>query len=60
VIRALSPPLPSDGMDVAQLVREIERYLKAIALYRELGCQPTWRSEWPSPDRERLPGSRLP
>ena len=28
-----------------QLFREIELYLAAIARYRQLDCEPTWRSE---------------
>ena len=30
---------------VRKLMLEIERYLAAIALYRELGCEPTWSRE---------------
>jgi hypothetical protein len=33
-------------VDPSVLIREIERYLAAVALYRELGCQPTWIREW--------------
>jgi hypothetical protein len=33
-------------MDTSKLIREIERYLAAVALYRKLGCEPTWRREW--------------
>jgi hypothetical protein len=31
-----------------QLIREIELYLRAVELFRRLGCEPTWRHE-PSP-----------
>jgi hypothetical protein len=52
---ALSPPMPSNWLDVTQLFREIERYLKAIAFYREQGCEPTWRSDGVSvPDADAL------
>ena len=27
----------------SKLMREIERYLAAVALFRNLGCEPTWR-----------------
>jgi hypothetical protein len=30
------------------LAAEIERYLDAIALFRELGCEPAWLPETPS------------
>lgn len=30
------------------LLSEIERYLEAIALFRELGHEPQWRPEMPS------------
>jgi hypothetical protein len=33
-----------DPVDVAQLIREIERYLSAIDLFRRLGCEPRWRA----------------
>ena len=29
----------------SSLIKEIERYLAAVALFRELGCQPTWIRE---------------
>jgi hypothetical protein len=32
-------------MTTDQLMKEIERYLAAVALFRELGCQPTWIRE---------------
>jgi hypothetical protein len=35
-------------MDVEKLIREIERYLAAVALFRELGRPPVWRREWPA------------
>lgn len=38
-------PTPVSRVDPSALFREIERYLAAIALYRELGCQPTWHRE---------------
>jgi hypothetical protein len=41
---AVSTPVPR--LDPSALIREIERYLAAVALYRELGCQPTWIREW--------------
>lgn len=33
-------------LNAAALIREIERYLAAVALFCELGCQPTWTSEY--------------
>jgi hypothetical protein len=35
-------------MDVEKLIREIERYLAAVSLFRELGCSPAWRRERPA------------
>jgi hypothetical protein len=29
--------------ELAQLMREIERYLSAVDLFRRLGCEPRWR-----------------
>jgi hypothetical protein len=37
---------PAPRLDTSALIGEIERYLAAVALYRELGCQPTWICEW--------------
>jgi hypothetical protein len=34
-------------MDVDKLIREIERYLAAVSLFRQLGCPPVWRRERP-------------
>ena len=34
-------------MNVEKLIREIERYLAAVALFRELGCPPVWHRERP-------------
>jgi hypothetical protein len=28
-----------------QLIREIELYLRAVELFRRLGCEPTWKRE---------------
>jgi hypothetical protein len=36
--------IPVDQPDVAQLVREIERYLSTVDFFRRLGCEPSWRS----------------
>jgi len=33
------------GIRGDDLVAEIQRYLDAVALFRELGCEPRWRSE---------------
>lgn len=33
-------------MDATTLLKEIERYLAAVALFRALGCEPTWKNEW--------------
>ena len=30
---------------IRKLMLEIERYLAGVALYRELGCEPTWSRE---------------
>ena len=32
---------------IRTLMLEIERYLAAVALFRQLGCQPTWTPERP-------------
>ena len=37
-----SPSAPSRA---EQLFREIELYLAAVARYRQLECEPTWRNE---------------
>jgi hypothetical protein len=34
----------ADPVDVAQLIREIERYLSTVDLFRRLGCEPRWRA----------------
>ncbi len=31
--------------EVRQLLREVERYLAAVELFRAEGCQPAWRGE---------------
>ena len=36
--------MPS-SIDVAGLIREVERYLAAVAVFRGMDCEPTWRSE---------------
>ena len=36
-------------VDIEVLVGEIERYLAAVDVFREAGCEPCWR-------RERRPG----
>jgi hypothetical protein len=50
-------------MDTDQLMKEIERYLAAIALFRQLGHEPEWVSEGTSSterERPRVPSvSRL-
>lgn len=33
------------GESLEQLLTEIERYLGAVALFRELGHEPSWRAE---------------
>lgn len=35
-------------MNVDKLIREIERYLAAVALFRELGYPPVWKRESPA------------
>ena len=30
---------------IAELIDEVERYLKAVALFRALGCEPRWRDD---------------
>jgi hypothetical protein len=47
-------PIPVPRVDTAGLIREIERYLAAVALYRELGCQPTWIRESPGARSQSL------
>jgi len=32
-------------MDATGLLKEIERYLAAVALFRSLGYEPTWKSD---------------
>jgi hypothetical protein len=32
-------------VDADELMREIERYLQAVELFRTLGCAPEWRSD---------------
>jgi hypothetical protein len=43
----------SDQLDLAQLMREIERYLAAVDLFRRLGCEPHWRPAPVAADRPR-------
>ncbi len=31
-----------------KLMEEVDRYLAAVDLFRELACEPTWRPELPS------------
>jgi hypothetical protein len=31
--------------DVEQLLDEIDRYLRAVDLFRAAGCEPSWRPE---------------
>lgn len=35
----------SEQLDLAQLMREIERYLSAVDLFRGLGCRLRWRTD---------------
>jgi hypothetical protein len=30
--------------DVAQLLREVERYLRVVDVFRAEGCEPRWRA----------------
>ena len=39
--------LASDAR-IAVLIAEIERYLEAVEVFRELGYEPRWRAEAPS------------
>jgi len=48
VTDALAPGTTLTPMDVNALMREIERYLEAVALYRDLGCQLVWRTDDPA------------
>ena len=32
-------------MTTDQLMKEVERYLAAVALFRQLGCEPEWVGE---------------
>jgi hypothetical protein len=43
--------LVGGGLEAAELLDEIERYLAAVDLFRALGCEPTWRGQeaWASP-----------
>jgi hypothetical protein len=34
-------------METEHLMREIELYLRAVELFRSLGCEPSWRSSVP-------------
>ena len=38
------------------LIAEVERYLDAVAAFRELGHEPSWRAEMPSVLVLRVPG----
>jgi hypothetical protein len=41
----------------AQLIAEIERYLRAVDVFRREGCEPCWRRE-PLPARTLRPKER--
>ena len=45
ITAALAPRRTLSTMDSSKLLREIESYLAAVALYRKLGCEPKWRPE---------------
>lgn len=32
-------------MGTDKLMKEIERYLRVVELFRRLGCEPTWKRE---------------
>jgi hypothetical protein len=40
-------PLTTD-----KLMEEVDRYLAAVDLFRELACEPAWRSELPVEGRQ--------
>jgi hypothetical protein len=44
----ITAPLPPAAILAAlnadRLIREIELYLRAVALFRRLGCEPTWKA----------------
>ena len=38
----------TESHHIETLCAEIQRYLEAVALFRELGLEPCWRTEQPS------------
>ncbi len=44
------------SMNTDQLMKEIERYLAAVALFRQLGHEPEWVSEEIAARRRRSSG----
>ena len=43
---ATTPTAPVDVRGLMdELVRDIERYLDAVVLFRTLGCEPRWKRE---------------
>jgi hypothetical protein len=46
-----------DASALAELFREVERYLSAVALFRAEGCEPTWIAEGTAGLAAGAPGS---
>jgi hypothetical protein len=56
-VRSRAHPGPMQNTRPADVVREAERYLDAVELFRAEGCHPRWRLE-PGAERRRSGASR--